>query len=70
MGYKYEIRKKSFDGQLDEVLSICKRRSEIPYEIERLGYKDSKKKLDEKGTMLYQKGKHNIVYVAYIKTEE
>lgn len=63
--YRYEIRKKVYNGK-DEVLSSVKNRLEIPYEIELLGYKDAKTKIDENGTKIYYKGK-NEIYIAYTK---
>lgn len=64
--YKYQIYKKSFTGE-DELLTECSSRSEIPYELEMLGFKDCKTRIDENGTLIYYKGKHNQVYIKYVK---
>ena len=64
--YKYQIYKKSFTG-LDELLTECSDRKEIPFELELLGFKDCKTKLDENGTLIYYKGKSNQLYVKYVK---
>lgn len=67
MAFHYQIRRKNFDGNPDEILALCEKSQEIDYELEILGFKDCKVKIDENGTELYCKGKRNVLYVAYVQ---